>query len=370
MNEMSLTTTSKPNGEIQSTAASAREQAEIQSACVMAMKNPRDEERAYERTMIACRRHSFSEKALFSFPRGGKTIYGPSINLAREMARLWGNMRHGFDIIQNDDQQVTIRGWAWDLETNTKTTQEASFSKLIQRKINGKATWVQPDERDLRELINKHGAIAERNCIFQIIPSDFVEDAINECRRTQQQQVKRNPQDAKQKILSAFAEIGVKKQQIEQILKHSIDKITDEEIVRLRGIFTSMKEDGLAIDEFLESNGEEKEKAPEKAAQPANPEPEPPKEQIDEPVYNEYNNAIFDDPENELHALITENEDIFKRKFDDKKFKYPGTDKVYKMAIEMIKNSSGDFTSDEVAVVKNDVGYFAELLIAWASRTK
>src|SRR5690606_14405160 len=160
--------------EVGAVAATAREEAEIKAAIVLARRFPRDEIAAYTGSSEACKRPSFAEGAMYSFPRGNQIVTGPSVQLAREIARCWGNIRFGLRVVSMDDQMVHIRGYAYDAETNAYVEAEDKFSKLIFRRGRG---WVQPDERELRELVNRRGAILVRNCILQVVPSDVVEDA-------------------------------------------------------------------------------------------------------------------------------------------------------------------------------------------------
>ena len=150
-------------------AAVAREQNEIQSAIVSAKKFPRNEQAAFVKALNSFRRQSMAEAATYSFPRGGKTVEGPSVDCARELARVWGNIRYGLRVVSQDENRLHIRAYALDLETNTYVEAEDEFSKLIQRKdkLSGATRWVTPDERDLRELMNRRGAIAIRNCLLQ-----------------------------------------------------------------------------------------------------------------------------------------------------------------------------------------------------------
>ncbi|MCH8828317.1 MAG: type II secretion system F family protein, partial [Planctomycetes bacterium] len=76
-------------------AAVAREQSELAGAIEAA---------CYCRIIASCRRPGFAEVARYSFPRGDATIEGPSIDLAREIARCWGNMRCGIRIVSQDDE--------------------------------------------------------------------------------------------------------------------------------------------------------------------------------------------------------------------------------------------------------------------------
>lgn len=79
--------------ELATTGAAAKERAEIESAIIVAKKFPRNEEACFQKLMKAASRSSFAEDATYSFPRGDTNVTGPSVNLAREAARIWGNIR-------------------------------------------------------------------------------------------------------------------------------------------------------------------------------------------------------------------------------------------------------------------------------------
>ncbi len=70
--------------------------------------------------------------------------------------------------------EVQVDVW---VDTTIKVTHvhdmeiDDTFRKKIQRKRDGQTVWVTPDERDLRELTNKRGAILERNCLLKLQPS-------------------------------------------------------------------------------------------------------------------------------------------------------------------------------------------------------
>src|SRR5688572_9448145 len=86
--EEGVTTTTEFSSELAPTAAAAEKQFEIQSAIVLAKKYPRDEDTAFQKLMKTCGRTSFAEDAEYSFPRGNQMVKGPSVNLAREAARV------------------------------------------------------------------------------------------------------------------------------------------------------------------------------------------------------------------------------------------------------------------------------------------
>lgn len=235
----------------------AREEAEMKAAIVLAKKFPRDESDAYTRIMRACDRPSFAEGANYAFPRGGQVVTGPSVDLARELARTWGNVRYGLRIVTEDDERVHIKGYAYDLESNTYVESEDKFAKRVQRrnKVTRQTEWVKPDERDLRELVNKRGAICVRNAILQLLPSDVVMDAMARCRDTVQKaakgEIQQDREAAIRRLALAFHDIGVNSEMIAGYLKHPMELITNEEIADLRAIYKSIRDGNSRREEYF-----------------------------------------------------------------------------------------------------------------------
>ena len=235
MNEVA--TTQETQHELAIAGATAEKQHEIQSAIVSARKFPRNEDLCFQKLMKACSRPSFAEDARYSFPRAGTEVTGPSVNLAREAARIWGNIRFGLYIVREDHETLLIRGWAWDVETNTKVEHDDNFKKLIYRKQGG---WLTPDERDLRELVNRRGAILVRNSLLQVMPKDLIEDALFACRQALQQSAKENPDAARKKLLVDFNSINITVEHLEKRLGHPYAQSTPDELSELRGIYKSI----------------------------------------------------------------------------------------------------------------------------------
>jgi hypothetical protein len=249
--ETGLSTITSGTTELAPTRAAAAEQFETQSAIVLARRFPRNEDEAFGRLMKACGRTSFAENAEYSFPRGGQTVTGPSVNLAREAARVWGNIRYGLTILRDDDVSRQIEGWAWDLETNTKVTAQDDFRKLAQRKKKGGGTeWITPDERDLRELTNRRAAILVRNCILQLLPSDLIEDARGRASETLKSRAEQDPEGAKKKAILAFGELNVTPAMLEAYLRHPLAQSSPAEIADLRKVYQSIRDGNSTWEEY------------------------------------------------------------------------------------------------------------------------
>jgi hypothetical protein len=234
--------------EMGTAAAIARAQQEVQGAIIVAKRFPRNEDDCRAKLLKACKRTEFAEDAEYNFPRGDQDVAGPSVYLAREAARLWGNIQYGFEVIRDDQETRMIRSFAWDMESNARTIQEDSFRKLIFRKKGG---WVEPDERDLRELTNRRAAIGYRNCILQLIPSDYVNEACREANRTLQNKAAQDPDGERKKIVDAFAEMNVMPSKLEEIIGHKLAEASPPEIAKLRGIYKSIRDGNSTIADYL-----------------------------------------------------------------------------------------------------------------------
>lgn len=251
--ETGLATRQEENFELATTGAAAIARHEIESAIVIAKKFPRDEKAAFEKVMDAAERPSFAEDAAYSYPRGDATIEGPSINLAREIARAWGNIRYGLEVIRDDESSRLIRAWAWDLESNTKVSAEDDFQKLIFRKAQGN---IKPDERDLRELTFRRGAILTRNCILPLVPKDMIEDILEKCKETLKKSAASNPQSTQEKLIKAFSEQEITVKMIEEYLSHKLSDSAPDEIANLRKIYKSIADGNSKKEDYFDKKKE------------------------------------------------------------------------------------------------------------------
>lgn len=247
-------------------AAVAREEAEIKAAIVLAMQHPRDEAKAYTTLLKSCERPRFADAAQYEFERGGSTIKGPSIDLAREMARVWGNMRYGIRVVSDDGKSVHIKGYCTDMQTNNTSEFEDKFAKLIQRKVfnevtkrKDKTAWVIPDERDLRELVFRRGAILVRNAILTLIPPDIIDEACAKCDETldmaAKNEIKTDRVGAIRRMAATFDELGVTTEMLKQFLGHDLESTNADELAKLRRIFKSISDGQSTRDEHFKFVG-------------------------------------------------------------------------------------------------------------------
>jgi hypothetical protein len=216
----------------------AREQHELQAMFTVAQAVGRNERVAWDRVMVACERPSFADGALYAFPRGGQQITGPSVQMAREIMRAWtGIVVDSPRVVEITGDEIHIRAVAIDLVSCNRTAMEDRFKKLVQRK----GGWVVPDERDLRELINRRAAVLERNCILKLIPSDVVDAAIDRVRSTMvsaaQGDLETKRADVVRNLVAAFGTIGVTREMLGTKIVRALDSITGTQLSDLRSIY-------------------------------------------------------------------------------------------------------------------------------------
>ena len=192
----------------------------------------------------ACSRPTFADEARYEYPRGKEKVSGPSVKLARESARVWGNIEYGIEMLEDGEDYVVIRAWAWDKETNTRVFADDQFDKKVQRKADGGTYWkdVRDDEREMRELINRRGAICVRNCILQLIPADFVEDAMTQVYKTLSDKATKDPDAERKAIILGFSQLNVSVEELERYLTHPVAICSPAELAGLRSIFVSVRD--------------------------------------------------------------------------------------------------------------------------------
>lgn len=226
---------------------SERAIAEAQGRLVLAKRFPRDKAKAWAAIMEECKRPGLAEEALYSFPRGGENVSGPTIRLAEVLARCWGNVDFGLRELSRRGAESEMEAYAWDLETNTRSVQQFTVRHIRDTRGGGKAL---TDERDIYEIGANMGARRMRARILAIIPGDVVDDAVAQCRRTAEEGGGQLLADRVKAMLACFIDMSITPQRIEARLGHSLDAITPAELVDLKGAYKAIR-DGMAKPEDL-----------------------------------------------------------------------------------------------------------------------
>jgi len=222
----------------------SRAMAEVQGMMIIARRFPRDEDLALKKVLAACRRPKLAEDATYDYPRGKEMISGPSIKIAEAVARAWGNIDFGTTELERTEGESSMMAHAWDLETNARQTRQWVVPHERHTK---QGSYALTDPRDIYENTANQAARRLRACILGVIPGDIVDAALEQCEETLVSMAKGVPlEERTRKMLGAFATLGVTRQQVEGRIGHSMTKIKESELVRLRRVYSSIK-DGMAL---------------------------------------------------------------------------------------------------------------------------
>lgn len=227
----------------------ARALQEVQGQIIMSKRFPRSIPTVLSNILEACKRKALAEQAMFSYPRGGQQVTGPSIRLAEELARNFGNLDYGIKELEQRDGESVVMAYCWDLETNVRQTKIFSVKHERHTKQGAKKL---TDPRDVYELVANNGARRLRACILGVIPGYIVEEAVETCDKTLRDTVSKEPlSDRIAKLLTAFKEYGVTKEMLEERLAHNIEATNPTEIVALGKIFNSLKDGASGVQDWF-----------------------------------------------------------------------------------------------------------------------
>jgi len=224
-----------------------RAAAEVAAAVGVARNFPRTPDVAVAAMRELCSRISVAERAFYEVPNRGA---GPSIHLARELARIWGNLDYGVrELARNDtDGTSEMSVWAWDQETNVRSTR--SFIQPHQRMKAGR----RQDLTDLGDvyLNNQNtGARAVRECIFTVLPGWFVAEAETICKTTLRNGEGKPIGERRSTAIEKFATINVTEAQLIEGVGKPVQKWDAGDLAALTRAYSSITIDGISAKEFF-----------------------------------------------------------------------------------------------------------------------
>ncbi len=253
-------------------AAAESAKARIQSAFIMAFKNPRSVEEARARILESCRRTEFAKTVEYSKPMGGKKIHGKSIRFAEEATRAWKNILTSTYVVHEDETLRRITIVVTDLEANINHSQEIVVMKTVERRRPGedreilgqrinsegeKVYIVRATDEEVQSKENNQISKILRNEILRMIPADIQEEALAEARKTLAEADRKDPAAAKKAVLDSFQTIGIWPKDIEAYLKHKVDNLSPKELEDLREVYAAIKSGEATWRDYMEQAKED-----------------------------------------------------------------------------------------------------------------
>jgi hypothetical protein len=226
--------------------------AEVQAAIQTAKAMPRSVDLALDDVFQSCSQIEFAERAFYSVSKGGgEKVQRPSIHMAVELARAWGNIQYGVRELARDDDkhQSEMLAYAYDLQTNAKA--EATFIVPHVIDLKGGAKKVLTASAAIYENNANHGARRLREMILRVVPAWVTEKASAWCYETLRQGGGDEPLPVRiAAAIKSMQEIGISRERLEAKLGAS-SSWTDVDLAGLRVSYAAIRRgENSAVDEF------------------------------------------------------------------------------------------------------------------------
>ena len=172
-----------------------------------------------------------------------KVIEGPSVRLLEIAASCYGNIRYGSRVIAIEEKFVVTQGVAHDLQRNVFSSSETRRGITTSSGYRFSADMI-------GVTANAACSIAKRNALNGIVPRVYVNQLCELAKETARGSAK-TLTERRTRALAYFADkLGVKMPKVlAKLGRNGIEEITLEDIERMNGIKTAIKEGDTTIDE-------------------------------------------------------------------------------------------------------------------------
>lgn len=294
-------------------ALAAKAKATVEARIIAAKRWPRNMLEVRDRILADCARPDFAQVAMYARPVGKKfdeatgqwvnvVAEGLSIRFAEAAARAMGNIAVTSETIYEDESIRLVRVEAVDNESNVPWTVDLTIHKTVERKKLKKG------QRPLGERENSYGdhvfivqatdeevavkaaaavSKASRTCILRVVPGEIQDEAKRRIKAKLADRDAKDPAEQRNKMLDAFASVGVRPAALEQYLGHALDSMSPAELGELRGVFQAIRDGETSWAEALAVATSEREDSKAKPAPTAgngSQRAEPPKQPSADPT--------------------------------------------------------------------------------------
>lgn len=256
-------------------AMAAQQKAIVEARYKMALARPRDLDMVRQAMLKDARRPSFANVAIYHKPVG-KGIEGPSIRFVEAAIRNMTNILTETATVSEDDERRVIRVAVSDLETNTYFSQDVTVTKTVERQklpqgekpirvrtnSYGKPVYILHGTDD--DILNKQNALiskAVRTLGLRLIPGDLVDEALWYVRQTMQKQDAADPDASKNRLIDAFAQLGVSVESLKDYVGHELSALDPNELQTLRAIYSAIKDGEITWKAVMDDKAEKEAEA-------------------------------------------------------------------------------------------------------------
>ncbi len=226
--------------------------AEAQGQLTLAKRFPRSLTTAISDFLEACNSQAFAATAFYSVPNRGS---GPSIRLAEEAARCYGNFVYGHRELSRSEGKSEIEVYAWDMEKNNRSSRQITVMHVLDTKNGPKKL---TDQADIDNKIANVASKQMRGRILALMPKHMIAAGVEACKLTLAGGGEKPISERILAMTKAFGRFGVNTTHLTAYLGHPVDDTTVDELADLMGIFNAIKEGAKASDYFkLNADGDD-----------------------------------------------------------------------------------------------------------------
>jgi len=181
---------------------------------------------------------------MYSVPREGKHIQGPSARMAEIIAQCWGNIRVVSRVTDDDGKFIVCESVCHDLERNYVSGSQ------VRRRVTTKTGKRYSDDM-IVTTANAACSIAARNAVLKVVPKVIWKQAFDASREITTGNAE-TLTNRRAKLLDYFQKLGVNPDRVCAAVNHTApEEITLDDIAALRGMATAIREEGADIDELF-----------------------------------------------------------------------------------------------------------------------
>jgi hypothetical protein len=236
-------------------AVSAMVKSEVEAQLDAAHKYPRQVRRFLNEAMsLATLDQEIAMSCIYSLPRGGKAITGPSVRLAEICASAYGNLHVGKRVVAIEEKEIVAQGVAWDLEKNLRATVE------VRRRIT-KKDGKRFDDDMITVTGNAAASIGLRNAIFSVVPKAYVNMVYEKVKEVSLGKAM-TLSARRATVFERLTKMGALHDRIlAKLGRPTIEEVTLDDLEVLIGIGTAIKSGDIPADEAFPSTSNAPEKA-------------------------------------------------------------------------------------------------------------
>lgn len=229
---------------------------EIETQMDAAHRYPRSIKRFMQQALtLATLTRRIAESCIYSLPRSGKPIVGPSVRLAEICAGSYGNVHVGARPMEVRERDVIAQGMGWDLETNFRVTTETT------RRITNKSGGRYNDDM-IQVTLSAATSIAFRNAIFRTVPRSYIDTLYGKIALVATGGAKELGVKRKE-LFDRFAAMGVEQPRVlAAVERAAVDDVTLEDVEYLIGLGTAIAQKDRTIEECFPVASQEAPEAP------------------------------------------------------------------------------------------------------------